>query len=88
MKKLKLSDHLQEKIYDLKIDSTGDILTITTYFPLKSMEKQKILKSYKKIENTRIEFKSIFSDDISDQDWMNTKEQIKKKFQDDLVDID
>jgi len=88
LKKIKISNDLQEKIYDLKSDSTGDFLTITTYFPLKLLEKQKILKSIKKINGSGIKFKSIFSDDISEQEWMNTKEQIKKKFQDDLVDID
>jgi hypothetical protein len=88
LKKIKISNDLQEKIYDLKSDSTGDFLTITTYFPLKSLEIQKILKSFKKIEGSGVEFNSIFSDDISEQAWMNTKEQIKKKFQDDLLNID
>ena len=87
MKKLDISSDLEEKIYDLKNDG-NQILKITTYFPLKSEDKQEILKSIEKIQNTSVDFKSIFSDDITDQDWICSKEQIKKKFHDELMKID
>jgi hypothetical protein len=87
LKELEISPELQEKIYDLKGDNNGNILKITTYFPLKPTEQQEILKSFKKIKDPKVDFKSIFSDNVSEQEWINTKEQIKKKFQDELMDI-
>ena len=33
-------------------------------------------------------FSSIFSDSVSDAEWSKTKDQIKKKFKDELFDID
>jgi hypothetical protein len=88
LKELKISSELQEKIYDLKNENHENILKITTYFPLKPIEKQGLLKSFKKINDTEVDFKSIFSDEVSEQEWSNTKEQIKKKFQDELMGID
>ena len=85
MKKLEISSGLQEKIYDLQ-STNAEILKITTYFPLSHQEKLEILESTGMKSN--IDFKSIFSDVISQKDWIKTKEQIKKKFKDDLMDID
>ncbi len=62
-------------------------LIITTYFPLTDKEKQDISNSSTYSENEVI-FKSIFTDIVSDEEWGKTKEQIKKKFQDELVNID
>lgn len=86
MKKLEISSSLAEKIYDSKYES-GVLSKITTYFPLEETEKQKILKAADKEKDT-IDFKSIFSDKVSDDEWNKTKEQIKKKFREELVDID
>jgi hypothetical protein len=86
MKKLSISSSLDEKIYDLKINGNG-ISKITTYFPLNSTEKQEISEIVKNTYNS-VHFKSIFSDEISESEWKNTKEQIKKKFQDELMKID
>ena len=87
MKKFKISSNLEEKIFDIKSD--GDIiLKITSYFPLKSEEKQVIQKSLEKFQSSNIDFKSIFSDEVSDQEWSNSKKQIIKKFQDELMEID
>ena len=86
MKKLEISPALEEKIYDSKYER-GFLSKITTYFPLEEIEKQEILKALGKKEST-IDFKSIFSDIISEDEWNKTKSQIKKKFHDELVDID
>jgi hypothetical protein len=88
MKKLSTSSYLDEKIYDLKIDGNGILSTITSYFPLNATEKQEILKAIDKPKKASVDFKSIFSDKISEQEWGKSKEQIKKKFQDGLVKID
>ena len=88
MKKLSISADLQEKIYDLKLDATGVISKITTYFPLNTKEKYEILGALTKSIKSSADFKSIFSDEISQQEWNKSKEQIKKKFQDELMEID
>ncbi len=87
MKKLDVSSTLEEKIYDAKFPIGGKKAKITSYFPLTSSEKQDICNALRD-SNSSVEFKSIFSDVISDTDWNSTKEQIKKKFQDELIDID
>ena len=85
MKILRVSPDLNEKIYDMKYQN--DILSkVTTYFPLEENEKHAILKASE--TTSKIIFKSIFSDTITQKDWIETKEQIKKKFQDELVNID
>jgi len=85
MKKLNLPPFLEEKIYDLKHNESNNAITITSYFPLIQDEKETILKDHK---FDTVNFKSVFSDNISDSDWLNSKEQIKKKFQDELFDIE
>ena len=87
MKKLSISPDLEEKIYDLKFDENG-ISKITSYFPLNNVERQEILKTIEKNNESSVDFKSIFSDQISNEEWNKSKEQIKKKFQDELVEID
>ena len=85
--KLSIPIELEEKIYDLKLDKTQTLFTITTFFPLSSEEKKKILTSVRKSEDSQFAFKSIFSDEISNEEWIKSKEQIKKRFQDELFDI-
>jgi len=85
MKKLNLHTSLEEKIYDLKYHDNNNSLTITSYFPLNQDEKQAILNDDK---FGTVDFKSVFSDNISESDWLSSKEQIKKKFQDELFDIE
>jgi NTP pyrophosphatase (non-canonical NTP hydrolase) len=87
MKKLEVSSKLEEKIYDAKFPYGGKKGKITSYFPLTLSEKQEICSALRK-SDTLVEFKSIFSDVVSDADWYSTKEQIKKKFQDELIDIE
>ena len=88
MKKLSITSELEEKIYDLKIDGDDGLSQITTYFPLNSEEKQEILKEMDQTKKSPLEFKSIFTDEISQQEWLNSKEQIKKRFRDELMKID
>ena len=87
MKKFDISPTLEEKIYDSKFDTSKSQLIITTYFPLTDKEKQDISNSSTSTDSEII-FKSIFSDVVSDVEWNKTKAQIKKKFQDELLDID
>lgn len=88
MEKLEIASDLQEKIFDLQRNDQGLVFRITTYFPLKSKEKQEILNSMEQTKDFTLDFKSIFSDQISETEWFHSKEQIKKKFQDELIDID
>lgn len=87
MKNLSISSDLNEKLFDIK-NENDIIFKITSYFPLKSDEKQEIMKSIEKSTDSTVEFKSIFSDDVSDDEWNNSKKQIIKKFQDELMKID
>ena len=85
--KLPIPFEIEEKIYDLKLDKTQTLFTITTFFPLSSEEKKKVFTSMGKLKDSQFVFKSIFSDEISNEDWNKSKEQIKKRFQDELFDI-
>ena len=83
MKKQISSPNLEEKIYDVKFHN--DSITMTSYFPLSQEEKQTVMDD---LDSKFIHFKSIFSDSISESEWQNSKEQIKKKFKDELIDIE
>ena len=85
MKNLNLPTSLKEKIYDLKHNDSDNSITITSYFPLNQKEKETISNDHK---FDTVNFKSIFSDTISESDWLSSKEQIKKKFQDELFNIE
>ena len=80
MNHLDLSVNLKEKIYDIK-ESQNNFLRIVSYFPLSEDEKQSILK---KIQH--VDFCSIFSDHVSEEEWNKTKHQIIKRFQNELFD--
>ncbi|AFS80619.1 hypothetical protein NKOR_03625 [Candidatus Nitrosopumilus koreensis AR1] len=84
MVKLVLPPHLQDKIFEIKYVDDG-VSKITSYFPLTSSEKQEIIS----IMNMDFSgFHSIFTDTVSEEEWNQTKEQIKKRFNDELFDID
>ena len=83
MKTLPLN--IKDKIFEIKSDS-GHIIKIKSYFPLLENEKQEIL--YILDLKNFDEFTSIFTDTVSDEEWEKTKHQIKKKFRDELFDID
>lgn len=84
MAKLALPPLLQDKIFEIKY-SGDDVSEITSYFPLSASEKQEIVS----IMNVDFSaFHSIFADTVSEEEWRRTKEQIKKRFNDELFDID
>jgi len=84
MSKIILPSNLEDKIFEIKYDS-GAISKITSYFPLSDSEKQKI------VSITNVDFSgfySIFTDTVSEEEWNRTKDQIKKRFNDELFGID
>lgn len=80
-----LPPNIEDKIFEIKSDS-GIISRIKSYFPLNENEKQEIIQTLDLKDFD--EFTSIFTDVVSDEQWEKTKHQIKKKFQDELFDID
>ena len=84
MSKLTLPPHLEDKIFEIKY-LDGNVSKITSYFPLTESEKQEI-NSIMNIDFSG--FHSIFSDSVTDEEWSRTKEQIKKRFNDELFGID
>lgn len=85
MPNLSLPVTLEDKIFEIK-ESDTIITKIVSYFPLSKLEKQKITTILNRLSFD--EFYSIFNDTITDEEWNRTKEQIKKKFKDELFDID
>ncbi|MCV0392048.1 MAG: hypothetical protein K5790_02000 [Nitrosopumilus sp.] len=83
---MNISSQLEEKIFDLKTDSDGMIAKIVSYFPLSESERKEILSSLG--SDSFVNFSSIFLDTVSEEEWNKTKEQIIKKFHDELFDID
>lgn len=78
--------HLKDKIFEIKYDSDETISKIVSYFPFNELEKQEIISILD--DDTFDGFHSIFSNTVSDEKWNSTKDQIKKKFNDELFDID
>jgi len=83
---LDLPLHLTDKIFEIKFNSDETIFKIISYFPLNKLEKQEIISILD--DDTFDRFHSIFSNTVSDEKWNKTKDQIKKKFNDELFDID
>ncbi|UTY61126.1 MAG: hypothetical protein HPQ69_04255 [Marine Group I thaumarchaeote] len=77
---------LTDKIFQIKFNPDQSIEKITSYFPLSEQERSMInsISGQDVFSN----FNSIFSDTITDEEWDKTKEQIKKRFQSELFDID
>jgi hypothetical protein len=84
MAKLILPSHLEDKIFEIKFNSDS-ISKIISYFPFSKSEKQEIQSI---LNNEFSGFYSIFTDSVTDEEWNRTKEQIKKKFNDELFDIE
>lgn len=78
--------HLKDKIFEIKYGSNETISKIVSYFPFNELEKQDIISILD--DDAFVGFNSIFTDTISDEEWNRTKDQIKKKFKDELFDID
>ena len=86
---MKISDiplDLTDKIFQIKFNPDQTIEKITSYFPL-SKQDCLLINSISK-QNNFSNFNSIFSDTVTDAEWNKTKEQIKKRFQNELFDID
>ena len=77
---------LTDKIFQIKFNPDQTIEKITSYFPLPKQER--LLINFISGQNTFSNFNSIFSDTVTDEEWNKTKEQIKKRFQSELFDID
>ena len=77
---------LEEKIFEIKTNSDDSILRIVSYFPLTELEKNNVISSINQPDF--VNFNSIFTDFISNNEWNRTKLQIKKRFQDEIFHID
>ena len=86
MKILDIPSEIEDKIFEIKFNSDKSISKIISYFPLSELERT-ILISLLNISDFS-EFNSIFTDTVTDDEWNKTKNQIKKRFQNELFDID
>jgi hypothetical protein len=86
MHRQKFPDHLQDKIFEVRYGSDDSISKIVSYFPFTDSEKQEFFSILNDTSFDR--FHSIFTDSVSNEEWTRTKDQIKKKFKDELFDID
>ena len=77
---------LTDKIFQIKFNPEQSIEKIISYFPLS--EQERLMINSISGQNTFSNFNSIFSDTVTDEEWNKTKEQIKKRFQSELFDID
>ena len=86
LKKLDIPSEIEDKIFEIKLNSDNSIFKIISYFPLSELERKTIVSSL----NLAIfsEFYSIFIDTVTDDEWNKTKNQIKKRFQNELFNID
>ena len=79
------SSDIQDKIFEIRY-SDNLVSKIISYFPFSEYEKQEIFSI---LNNDAFDgFHSIFTDFVTDEEWHKTKDQIKKKFKDELFDID
>ena len=77
---------LSDKIFQIKFNPDQSIEKITSYFPL--TEQERLMINSISDQDTFSNFNSIFSDTVTDEEWDKTKDQIKKRFQNELFDID
>ena len=82
MERLLLSPRLEDKIFEISY-SGGAASRVTSYFPLSKSEVQEVFAA----AGSRPEMRSIFTDSVSDEEWAQNREKIKKKFNDDLIGI-
>ena len=86
---MKISDislEVSDKIFQIKFNPDQTIEKIISYFPLS--EQERLMINSISGQSTFSNFNSIVSDTITDEEWNKTKEQIKKRFQSELFDID
>ncbi len=78
--------HIEDKIFEISYDSDNLVSKVVSYLRFSESERQEIISL---INNDTFDgFRSVFTDTVSDEEWNKTKDQIKKKFRDELFDID
>ena len=85
MKTLDIPYKIKDKIFEIKYPSDESIFKIISYFPLSELECRTLTSQLNQPDFP--EFYSIFTDSITDDEWYKTKNQIKKRFQEELFDI-
>ena len=86
MKTLDIPYKIKDKIFEIKYPSDESAFEIISYFPLSELECRTLTSQLNPPDFP--EFHSIFTDNITDDEWSKTKNQIKKRFQNELFDID
>ena len=86
MKAFDIPSEIEDKLFEIKHNSDKSILKIISYFPLSELERKTVVSLLN--QDNFSEFHSIFTDIITDDEWNKTKNQIKKRFQNELFDID
>ena len=86
MKILDIPSEIEDKLFEIKLNSDKSISKVISYFPLSKLERTTIVSLLNL--TTFSEFHSIFTDTVTDDEWNKTKNQIKKRFQNELFDID
>ena len=86
MKKLDIPSEIEDKIFEIKLNSDKSISKIISYFPLPELERKSLISLLNQPNFS--EFHSIFTDTVTNDEWNKTKNQIKKRFQNELFDID
>ena len=85
MKSFDIPDDIQDKLFEIKLNSDKSVFKIISYFPLSETEKQIIISVLNKPDFSG--FHSIFTDNVTGDEWNKTKNQIKQRFQNELFDI-
>ena len=86
MKTIDIPYKIKDKIFEIKYTSKESVFKIISYFPLSELECRTLTSQLK--QPNFPEFYSIFTDNVTDDQWNKTKDQIKKRFQNELFDID
>ena len=86
MKTLDIPYKIKDKIFEIKYPSDESTFKIISYFPLSELERRTLTSHLNQPDFP--EFHSIFTDNVTDDQWNKTKDQIKKRFQNELFDID
>jgi hypothetical protein len=86
LKTLDIPYKIKDKIFEIKYHSDESVFKIISYFPLSKLECHTLTSQLNQPDFP--EFYSIFTDNVTDDQWNKTKDQIKKRFQNELFDID
>ena len=86
MKSFDIPSEIEDKIFEIKLNSDKSIFKIISYFPLSELERTSLISLLNQPNFS--EFHSIFTDTVTNDEWNKTKNQIKKRFQNELFDID